>query len=349
MNYLLYGAYGFTGRLMAELSAAFGLAPTLAGRRAEKLEPLAKKYKRPYLTFDLEDEEALVEHLKPFDLVLHAAGPFSQTAEPMIRACLRAKTHYLDITGELAVFELAHSYDAAAREAGVLLMSGTGFDVVPTDCTAKLLHEALPDATHLELGIASLGGQVSHGTAQTVLESLGAQGAVRENGKVVPRPVGHKTQWVTFGTKRRFTMTIPWGDIATAYYTTGIPNIEVYMAVPPSAGKLMPFQSFFNPLLRLSFVKDMLKSYVSKNIEGPSAAERATARSLVWGRVRNAEGVEKIAHFEGPEGYTFTAKMALRIAQKVLQGEAKAGYFSPAGLFGSALATEIDDCTLDYH
>lgn len=346
MNYLLYGAYGYTGKLMVRYSEDFGLTPTLAGRSEEKLKSLSRESGYAYQCFSLNNEQNLIEALQDFDLVVHAAGPFSRTAEPMIRACLKARTHYLDITGELMVFELAARYDEAAREAGVLLMSGTGFDVVPTDCVAKRLHESLPDATHLQLGIASLGGALSHGTAQTVAENLGESGAVREAGKIKAVPVGHKEQWIDFGPKKRYAITIPWGDIATAYRTTGIPNIEVYMAVTPQFAKVNRFQSLYNPLVRLPFVKSLIKSYIENTIEGPSEEERERARSLVWGKVTNAEKEEKVVRFEGLEGYTFTAKMALHIAKKVLNGKAKPGYFTPAGLFGSGLATELPDCTM---
>ncbi|MEM6298627.1 MAG: saccharopine dehydrogenase NADP-binding domain-containing protein [Bacteroidota bacterium] len=347
MKFLLYGAYGYTGELTAELAEEFGLTPTLAGRNAEKLAALHQKIPYDYTCFNLSDADKIVQEIEGFDLVLHTAGPFAYTAKPMIEACLKAKTHYLDITGEIEVFELAKSYDERAKEAGILVLSGAGFDVVPTDCTAKLLHESLPDATHLELAFAGLGGQLSHGTAQTMLLNLGESGAIREDGKIKRVPLGHKQKLIDFGVKKRVTMTIPWGDVSTAFWTTQIPNIEVYTAVPPSVASLQSWQWLYNPILSLSPVKKLLQAWVGNKITGPTPEEREKALSLVWGKVRNAAGETREARLKGLEGYTLTAKMSLLIAKKVLSGNFKTGYHTPAGLFGSGLINELDGCQLE--
>ncbi len=346
MKFLLYGAYGYTGKLTAAFATEFGLVPTLAGRNPEKLAALHQQLHHEYVCFDLSEVDKIVKEIEHFDLVLHTAGPFAHTAKPMIEACLKAKTHYLDITGEIEVFELAKSYDQRAKEAGIVVLSGAGFDVVPTDCTAKLLHKSLPDATHLELAFAGLGGQLSHGTAQTMLMNLGESGAVREDGKIKRVPLGHKQKWIDFGIKKRMTMTIPWGDVSTAFWTTQIPNIEVYTAVPPTMVNLQAWQWLYNPILSLSPVKKLLQTWVGNKITGPTAQEREEALSLVWGKVRNAEGETREARFQGLEGYTLTAKMSLLIAQKVLSGEFKTGYHTPAGLFGSGLINELEGCQL---
>ena len=227
-SFLLYGANGYTGRLIAKMAAGYGLNPILAGRNEPALQSMASELGLAYKVIDLSDTAALEAALKEVQVVLHAAGPFNHTAKKMMEACITTHTHYLDITGEITVFERAKKYNDKAKEAGVMIMPGVGFDVVPTDCTARYLSEQLPNATHLKLAFAMLGGKLSHGTATTMAENLGEGGVVRENGMLKKKPLGHKRLWVDFGIKKMFVMCIPWGDISTAYTTTGIPNIETY-------------------------------------------------------------------------------------------------------------------------
>ena len=138
-----------------------------------------------------------------------------------------------------------------------MLMPGVGFDVVPTDCMAKYLKDRLPDATNLELAFASIGGKFSHGTAMTMAEGLGEGGAARVNGKITKEPLGKKGMWVDFGLKKLFVMSIPWGDVSTAFFTTGIPNIQTYTGASEKTFKLLKWQ--FNFKLRLKCVIDLIR------------------------------------------------------------------------------------------
>jgi len=228
-SFLLYGANGYTGKIITALASQYDLNPVLAGRKEEPIRALAEQFNFSYRVFDLNNQQQLVKALGEVPLVLHAAGPFRHTAKQMMDACVITKTHYLDITGEIAVFEMAKRYDTEAKSAGIIIIPGVGFDVVPTDCLALYLKNKLPDAVQLKIAFATLGGGLSHGTASTMSEGLGEGGAVRENGRIVRKPLGHKGMWIDFGIKKIFVMTIPWGDISTAYHTTGIPDIEYKM------------------------------------------------------------------------------------------------------------------------
>lgn len=340
-TFLLYGANGYTGRLIARYAADYGLKPLLAGRNREALETLANSLNLPWRVVDLEDPAGLDRVLSEVDVVLHAAGPFRRTAAPMIEACIRTRTHYLDITGEIAVFERAKSMHQKAAEAGIMIMSGVGFDVVPTDCIALYLKNRLPDATHLKLAFGSVGGGLSHGTAITMAEGAGEPGAARVNGRIVPVPVGQKGMWVDFGIKKLFTMTIPWGDVSTAYTTTGIPNIETYTAVAPRTHRLLKYQWMFNWFLRLPFVRARSIQKIKARPAGPDAARRERSKCLVWGEVTNAAGESRCARLIGPEGYTLTAITSLIITRKVLEGSFRTGYQTPAGCYGEDLILEV--------
>lgn len=341
MKFLLYGANGYTGELIARAAREQGMSPVLAGRSEEKVEPIARSLGFEYRIFDLADTQALDRALNQVPLVLHAAGPFVHTARPMLEACLRTQTHYLDITGEIDVFELAHDLDQQARQAGVMILPGTGFDVVPTDCLALFLKKQLPGATHLKLAFTTLGGGISHGTAMTMAENLGKSGAVRREGEIVEVPIGHKTMEVSFSGKKRFVMTIPWGDVSTAYYTTGIPNIETYTGIAPSAYRYVKWQRHLSGLLRSGWVKGLVKQWIDRRPAGPDEERRRQGRSLIWGEVRNAAGDRRGACLAAPEGYALTVQTSLLIARKALSGHAPAGFQTPAGAYGEDLIMEI--------
>ncbi len=340
-SFLLYGANGYTGGLIAKYAGQYGLNAILAGRRQEAIKPLADQLNLSYKVFDLSNTTQLIAALQEVKVVVHAAGPFSDTARQMIDACLQTGTHYLDINGDISVFEQIKSLDALAKEKNIMLLPGVGFDVVPTDCMALHLKNKLPDATHLKLAFASIGGGVSHGTAMTIVNKLGEGGAARENNKIVKKPLGEKGMWLDFGTKKLFVMSIPWGDVSTAHFTTGIPNIETYTAVKPVAYKLIKWQRLFNWLLRTQAVKNIIRKKIRNRPAGPDDDVRKKAKSLVWGEARNANGQTITGHFSCADGYTLTALSSLIIAKKVLEENFKTGYQTPAGCYGEDLIMEI--------
>jgi short subunit dehydrogenase-like uncharacterized protein len=343
-KFLLYGATGYTAGLIIRFAATYHLTPILAGRNEDKIKVLAEKNQLSYRIFDIDDPNTIIEQIKDVEVVLHCAGPFMFTAKNMMAACIAAGVHYLDITGEIPVFELAASNDEAATNANMMLMSGVGFDVVPTDCMALYLKQKMPDATHLKLAFGALQGGLSQGTALTMAEGLGQPSAARVNGTIVPVPLGNKAMVVPFSEKKLFCMTIPWGDVSTAYYSTGIPNIETYTATNPKTYKWVKYYKYIGWLLRTEFMKNRLRNKIKSRPAGPSDHRRAKSRSLVWGEVSN--GKQTIAAtWSGVEGYTFTAHAALLITQKVLAGNWKKGFQTPAKMYGADLAMEIADST----
>ncbi len=340
-TFLLYGANGYTGELIARYANQYNLQPILAGRRKELIEPLATKLNLPFRVFDLNDEPALLTALKEVKIVVHAAGPFQFTAKQMIEACLKTGTHYIDINGDILVFEMIKQYDAAAKKAGIMLLPGAGFDVVPTDCVALSLKKKLPGAVKLQIAFASLGGGLSHGTATTMANRLGESGLVRRNGKLTSIPLGKNGMWVDFGVKKLFVMSISWGDVSTAYFTTGIPDIEVFTGIAPKTYKLLKLQPLFNWLLRTKFMRNYIKKKINNRPAGPDDEQRGKAISLVWGQVINAAGKTETMRLKAPEGYTLTTLSSLLITQKILQGNFIPGYQTPASAYGETLVMEI--------
>jgi short subunit dehydrogenase-like uncharacterized protein len=333
---LVYGSYGYTGRLIVAECNRKNLTVLLAGRDEAKLRAQSEASGYPYEVVDIADTPALHALLRRARVVIHCGGPFRFTATAMVTACLETGTHYTDITGEYEVFEQLAGMDALAREKNIMVMPGTGFDVVPSDCLAFFLKQQLPDATHLQLAFTSSGG-FSRGTSRTMIEGLGQGSTVRENGKLTSIPTASRVLTVDFGSFTSQTVCIPWGDIATAFRSTGIPNIEVYAGVHEKTIRQLKFSNYINWLLRLRAVKNFLRKQVDKKPAGPSEEKLSKARSYLWGRVRNAAGRQVEARLETYSGYALTAMTSVLIAQEILAGNFSPGYKTPAMQYGGEL------------
>ncbi len=331
--WLLYGANGYAGELVARLAAALGHRPILAGRRADAICGLAEALRLERRLFSLEEPARIDEGLAGMSLVLHCAGPFSRTSKAMADACLRTRTHYLDLTGEIAVFEALASRDAEARAAGVMLLPGGGFDVVPTDCLALHLLRRLPGARRLALAAAGL-GRASQGTALTAIEGLGRPGLVRRGGVLAPVPPAWKSRRIDFGEGPRTAITIPLGDLSTAWHSTGIPDIEVYWAAPLGLRALAVASRYLGPVLGSAPVRRFLTARVRAGAPGPTEEERRRGRTFAWGEVEDEGGRRAVSRIAMPEGYTFTARAALAAVERVLAGQAPAGFQTPASAYG---------------
>jgi short subunit dehydrogenase-like uncharacterized protein len=404
VTWLLYGAYGFTGRLLAAEAVRRGHRPILAGRRPEALEDVARELealepevdapmpgaghvgsggpedgagtppgrhgrnrsvglgrgdhepglgrgnlKLPRRSFPIDDPDRLRTELEGVDAVLHAAGPFIHTGTPMMEACIDVGAHYLDITGEVPVFESAFELAERAREAGVVLMPGVGMDVVPTDGAAAILVRALPSATRLELALHSP-GRPSAGTLQTIVEGLPGGLLVRRGGRLVQARPGAPEfrRWVDLGPEvtdgpmagkmggRRSVAPYTWGDLSTAYRTTGIGDITCYMSTPRSQVRLLPFVlPVLKTLLSIGPVRRFARRRVARGPAGPGERARREGRTRVWGRAEDDQGREAETILEFPESYRFTALAGVRALEAVLAlpGE-EVGTLTPAGTFG---------------
>lgn len=338
-NFLLYGANGYTGELIAREAVRRGLSLVLAGRSQNKIEPLANELGLEWKAFSLDDKVALENALEDSGIVIHCAGPFSLTSDAMVKACLRTGTHYTDITGEISVFEAMAQRDEKAKEAEIMIMSGVGFDVVPSDCLARHLKDRLPSATNLTLAFYGM-GKISHGTQATMTMNAGEGGAIRRDGRIERVTAAWKTREIDFGEVTKTGVTIPWGDVATAYYSTGIPNIEVYTVAPGSALKMMKMSRYLGWLLKTKFVQNYLQKQIPAG--GPDAEERAKGKTLLWGEASDEQGNRVESRLVGPEGYNFTVLSALNICEKILDGNYKTGFQTPAKAYGADLVLEIE-------
>lgn len=337
---LIYGATGYTGQLILEEALSKGLRPVLSGRNAAAVQALASAHQLEARPAALDDAAGLDRALQGIRVVLHCAGPFGRMSPPMLAACVRTGAHYLDITGEIAVFERVAAQTARLAAAGITAIPGVGFDVVPSDCLAAHLKHRLPTATELTLAFTG-GTGLSRGTATTMVENIAGGGAVRRGGKIQAVPPAWRTREVDFGDRVRHCVSIPWGDVSTAYYSTNIPDITVYTAVAPRAARMMRWSRPILPLLATGPAQRYLKGRINARTPGPSAERRAGAQSRLWGEVRDAAGTVARARLIAPDGYTLTAMTAVGAAQRVLAGGVPVGFQTPSSAFGRDFILEF--------
>lgn len=342
--FLLYGATGFVGDAISRLAIEYGLRPVLAGRDAGKLEKMAAELGVEHKVFDLRDPHKIEQALKDVAVVLHCAGPYVNTSKPMVEACLRSGTHYLDLTGELPVYEAIAARDAEARARGIMLLPGVGFDVVPTDCLAVHLKQRLPSATRLTLAFKPEGpAGLPPGTQRTVIELIPYGNRVRRNGRLKSPQQATKTRLIDFGQGPVQAARLTWGDVFTAFYSTGIPNIEDYSVLPKAVRQQMAAFESLRPLFKLAVVRNLLKRGVKP---GPTADKRARSFVHVWGEVEDDQGRRAVSRLHGPEaGVVWTGRAALAATRKVLAGNAPPGFQTPGLAYGADLVLECEGVT----
>lgn len=333
-RWLIYGAAGFTGRMLVREALARGLAPLLAGRDESRLRRLATPLGLEYRAVRLDDAPALARLLAGARMLLNAAGPFAATAGPLVAACLATGTHYMDVTGEPAVFAALERQGGKALRRGVMLLPGAGFVVVPTDCLAAHVARRLPGAVRLRLGI-SRPAFAGRGTLRTAVRHLGAGVHVRRGGRLVLLPWSGLEHDFDYGQGRRASLVVDWADAITAGRTTGIPNVEVYLELLPWERAAILASRLFAGCLRSPLGQAILGAQVDALPEGPAAAERRRVRCTVVAEAEDRAGRRAVSRLHTSDGYTFTAQAALAIVQRVLAGELAAGFQTPARVYGA--------------
>lgn len=339
IKWMLYGATGYTGTLVAEEAVRRGHHPVLAGRNVEKLRPLARRLGLKYVAFDLSDVNVIAEHIAEMDIVYHCAGPFIHTSDPMIRACLATHTHYLDITGEIPVFENTFSYEDAAESNGIALISGVGFDVVPTDCLNLYVAEQVEAADQLEIGISGFAG-ASAGTIKSGLE-LAAEGMLlRRDGRLQRFDFGKLNRMIPLPNGVQHGTAVPWGDVATAYRTTGIPNITPYMAMPGWTATAMRFGApIFGAVMRSSAIRNATAALIDRVASGPDQHTRETYQSYIWSHASSAAHQAQ-AWLITPEPYQFTVEIAIHAVEQTAELR-PTGALTPALAFGADFVLKV--------
>jgi short subunit dehydrogenase-like uncharacterized protein len=332
---LVYGSYGYTGQLIVEHAVQEGVDMILAGRDEKRLREQAEKFNLPYRAFAVEETAKLDAALQEVDAVLHCAGPFVLTFKAMAEACIRNKKHYVDISGEIEEFEALALMDDEAKRAGIMLLPGGGFDVVPSDCLIAYTARKLPGANDLKLYIKSIGSGVSRGTARSGVENSHRAGRIRRDGKIVSVPNLYDSKEVDFGRGPTRLVTMGWGDVSTAYHSTGIPNVTVYMGFPKVMISMMKFTKIAGPLLYTRTARNFIKMLIGIFFApGPSREKNKTGFSLLIAEV--TDGTKTVrAKLRTPEAYYLTALTSVEIMKRILSNDFKPGFQTPSKVYGA--------------
>lgn len=338
---LIYGAYGYSGKGIARTAAEYGITPVLSGRNGEKLKAIADELGYDYITLSLDDNHAkLVEVLQGFELVMHIAGPYTYTGKPMIDAAVEAGTHYVDLTGENHVIQAELDRHQEYVDAGIMVMPAVGYDVVPTDCLNLYVAGKVDNPIELIMIMngeyrSAEGTPASRGTIKSALEMLSLPLLMRQDGQMieVEQP---KVMTREFNGEERTMVQIPWADMITSWVSTGIPTIEVYQVQTGEIPGWVPW------LASRPWGKSLLIWLIDEFFpEGPTDEAQATRQTQLVATATNARGESASAEMITPEPYLLTFHSSLMIAKRIMAGQWKPGFQTPAKMYGSELALEI--------
>ena len=340
---LVYGAYGYTARLFLPRLKQLGVDFVVAGRDAARTETIGAELGVPSRVFALDDPQRVDQGLEGIGVVLNAAGPFMYTTGPMLDGCLRKGVHYLDLSGEVEPLSRAAEAGELARHLGLMVLPAIGFDVVPSDCLAVHVASRLKGATRLTLHIAA-SNLMSHGSGVTLAENIGIPVHTRRNGRLEQMRLRTQMRWVDFGSGQRPTVAVSWGDIVTAYHSTGIQNIEVYFEATSFRLAAVAINQYWGWLLRSAAANAWFRAYAGQLPAGPTEEERARERSTIVVEAESATRVVR-SRIETPEAYQFTAATVTRIVRDVMAGHRRPGFQTPAKLFGPDFVLEFEGVT----
>jgi short subunit dehydrogenase-like uncharacterized protein len=342
-QFLIYGATGYTGERIARAAAKSGLTPILAGRRPKALQRLAGELGTAHRVFALNNAKDVEKGLADVAVVLHCAGPFVNTSRAMADACITTGVHYMDISGEVDVFEALRARDEEAKRKSVMLMPGVGFDVVPSDCLAAHVKRRLPSATRLAMAVRVEGSGFSRGTLKTIARHFPNGAKVRRNGRLKDVPLGWKTRHFPDGNEFVTAASVPLADLTAAYHSTGIPNIDVYMVAPAPALWAMKAAGPFTRLMGCKPAQRVLRTLIDRRSRGPASSELSRGRATLWAEARDEAGQRVLSRLETPEGYTLTVLTALALVEKATQGQGivTPGFHTAGSMYSSDFVTKF--------
>jgi short subunit dehydrogenase-like uncharacterized protein len=342
-RFLLYGAYGYTGRLAAELAAARKLDIVLAGRNKDVLAGLGDRLSLPTRVVGLNDAGQLSEAMKDIACVVHMAGPFAVTSVPMLSACLATQTNYVDITGEIEVFEAIWSRKEEIERARITVVPGAGFDVVPTDCLAGYVASKLERPVSLVIALRGL-ESASQGTLRTAIRQVSKPVLCRRAGAIAALD-DRSPRWIDFGSGDEPCVPVSWGDVATAFQSTGVGNITVYFRRTKLFRSADILGKLFGSLLRSRIGQKGLAAIVRSLPEGPSRTERRRHRSTIWAEAIDCSGRSCKASLSTPDAYDFAANSALEISSRISSLPVALGLVTPFQAFGADFVLSLPGCS----
>ena len=345
MKFLLYGANGHTATFAIEYAKEQGINLILAGRSEESIKPLAKENGFDYRIFDLESNDTICDNLKDIDLVLNFAGPFRFTFKKMVNACLKTKTHYLDITGEMTTIEKAYLMGDQFKKAGIIVAPATAFDTLPTDSVALKLKSLMPDANKIKLAFKMNGrGSFSSGSAITGTYRMHKGSLIRKNAKIKRVSPLYNKHDIDFGDGKLVQVGVwTWADIYSGYYSTGVPNIEFYTPLSDNQiKKALKYDSLkYRILLRLPFLRNAQIDKIKKKFRNPSYESRLKSSMNIFGEAENSSGKKITIKLKTCDSYFFSGRGPIALADYISKNEVSPGFYTAGQIAGPDFVTTI--------
>ncbi|PYI12198.1 NAD(P)-binding protein [Aspergillus sclerotiicarbonarius CBS 121057] len=311
---IIYGATGYTGRMASEQAASIGLDFAIAGRTEQKLKTLASQLQVPYYVFDIHQSTLIDQTLRNTSVLLNCAGPFMRTATPLMEACIRNGTHYLDISAEIASYQQAQELDQTAKAAGVMLLPGCGGSVAMLGCLASHAVDQVRNPKSIDIAL-HVAGSMSRGSAMSAAETATAGPLRLLDGQVVEHDISNTADFDFndgSGPVASFPVTLP--DLLTISRSSNIGDVRTFAH---ASGDGFPTGD-------LGLLPD-----------GPTAAGRDAAPYHAAVRVTSEDSHVTRAVLHTVNGYTFTTLASVEAAKRVLDNQAKSGFQTPAVIFGT--------------
>jgi short subunit dehydrogenase-like uncharacterized protein len=330
---LIYGATGYTGRLIAEHARYIQGPPVIAGRSAHRVQALAAELGLEGRVIAFDQPKALDDTISDVGVLINAASPFAKTAPALIESCLRTGTHYVDVTGELDVFQHAFRYDKLASKRGIMIMPGVGLGIVASDCLAMHVAAGIPNAKYLRIGLLPP-VSLSQGTIRSAFGLSMSQVSIRRNGRIISVPAGRLHHDFDYGEGKRASMAVSWADVFTAYYSTGIRNIEAYFEAGFASRMVYHLGSAVADALRQAPVERWLGAAARTLFQSPSEQLRKKDRCVIVAEAEDSWRRRSCARLETPDGYSFTAQSATMVAERIRRGDFLPGFQTPGKVYG---------------
>lgn len=342
---VLYGATGYTGRLVTDELARRGLDHVLSGRDEAKLARLAEQHGAPAKAAALDDDRALRDLLDGASAVINCAGPFTLAGDALVRAAIASRTHYVDSTGEQSFIQMVFErHGRTAEHAGVALLPALGFDYAPGDCIASLAaggHEPLDE---LVLAYDVEGFGMSRGTLRSALVAMKGGDVVYEDEQWRAAPGGIFRASFDFPEPigRQQMSRYPSGEVITAPHHTRTRKVTSLLttrtAAPfAAAAPLLPYTLPALGLVLRTPLRGLLGKAVGILPEGPPVEARRAAEFTVVAVARGADGSTRQGVVRGSDVYGLTAVTLVHAAQLVsAPGFDRAGALGPAAAFDPA-------------
>lgn len=335
----VFGATGYTGRLVVAELVRRGAKPLVAGRNESKLAALAQEHGGlPTMTADVTQPQSLGAVAARSRVLINCAGPFVDLGEPVVDAAIQAGSHYLDTTGEQPFVRAVQERDRAARERGVAVVPAHAFEIALADCGAALLSRGYRDIASLEVVYATR-FRASQGTKRSALKVLGAEGRCFEGGDLVVEPPARHRRRLELpeGWGEVVAVSFPGAEIVTIPRHTRTRSVRVYLALPRIAGLMVPWVVPLVRGLARTPVSGLVQRALGSDTSGPAPEVRARARFLIFLEIRGVRAgqarVDKMI-LTGRDPYGITACLAAAAALRMCEpGYDARGVLTPAQAF----------------